>query len=348
MTSAQDVTQRADDPTAGSHPVLSVDGLKAYYRTRYFGIEREVRAVDDVSFDVRPGEIYGLAGESSCGKSTLLKTIAGAIRPPLEVVAGHVRYRFLPGDGDLYASRGADVEAARWRNLSYIMQGSMNVLNPLRRIRATFRDFALRHIGGSTNAFDQAVVAHLARVKLEASILDAYPHELSGGMRQRVTIALATICRPDFVIADEPTTALDVVVQKRVLDMIRNVQQEIGASMLFVTHDLGVHAYLTDRLAIMYAGRLVEEGATADVIRRPQHPYTARLVASLPRLGDETQRHGLEGTPPNLADPPPGCRFHPRCPLAIVRCRTEVPAMLPTGDGRRIACHVVNATGAAA
>ena len=193
-------------------------------------------------------------------------------------------------------------------------------------------------MGGTGAAFEARVVEHLARVRLDAGVLDAYPHELSGGMRQRVTIALATICRPDFVIADEPTTALDVVVQKDVLGMIRDIQREIGSSLLLVTHDLGVHAYMTDRLAIMYGGMLVEEARTADLFLAPQHPYTRHLIASLPRIGDDAPRAGLAGSPPNLAAPPPGCRFHPRCPLAGDRCRRETPAMLVhrAGSPRRL------------
>ena len=170
-------------------------------------------------------------------------------------------------------------------------------------------------------------------MRLEPAILDNYPHELSGGMRQRVTIALASVCRPDFIVADEPTTALDVVVQKDVLGMLREVQREIRSSMILVTHDIGVHANVTDRLGIMYAGRLVEEGRTVDVIRNPRHPYTAHLVSSLPRIGDATQKQGLEGAPPNLAAPPPGCRFHPRCPLAMDICRKEHPPMVDVARG---------------
>ena len=157
-------------------------------------------------------------------------------------------------------------------------------------------------------------------------MLDAYPHELSGGMRQRVTIALATICRPEFIIADEPTTALDVVVQKGVLGMIREVQREMGSSILFVTHDMAVHANMADRLGIMYAGRLVEEAPTRELFASPLHPYTAHLIESLPRIGDVAPKKALGGTPPNLSAPPPGCRFHPRCPLAMDICRREVPA----------------------
>jgi peptide/nickel transport system ATP-binding protein len=189
--------------------------------------------------------------------------------------------------------------------------------------------------------FWEVVVAHLERLRLQPDVLDAYPHELSGGMRQRVTIALATVCRPEFIIADEPTTALDVVVQKSVLAMIREVQAELGSSLLFVTHDLAVHANLTDRLGIMYAGRLVEEGPTADIFRAPLHPYTSHLIGSLPRLGDTSPKQGLEGTPPNLADPPPGCRFHPRCPLAMEVCRRQSPPLVEVAPDRRVACFAV-------
>ena len=326
-------------------PILSVRDLQAHFRTSHFGVNRYVRAVDGITFDVRRGEIYGLAGESSSGKTTLVKTIAGAIKPPLEVVGGTIEFAFLPGYGGLHRAPPAEVARIRWRHLSYIMQGSMNVLNPVRRLRQSFVDFARPHIVGTEREFETQVIGHLARVNLDASVLTAYPHELSGGMRQRATIALATICRPEFIIADEPTTALDVVVQKDVLGMIRGIQREIGSSVLFVTHDMGVHAYLTDRLGIMYAGRLVEEATTAEVFRNPLHPYAKHLISSLPRIGDSMQRKGLEGAPPNLADPPPGCRFHPRCPLAMEVCSRQVPDMIEAAPGHRVACFAVNGSG---
>jgi peptide/nickel transport system ATP-binding protein len=332
--------------TARRAPVVSVDALKAYYRTQHFGVKREVRAVDDVTFEVRRGEIYGLAGESSSGKTTLIKTLAGAVRPPLQVVGGTIAFSFMPGTQGLHRASPAEISRVRWRHLSYIMQGSMSVLNPVRRVRSSFDDFAFRHIGLSRRAFDAAVKAHLARVKLDPSVLAAYPHELSGGMRQRVTIALATICRPEFIIADEPTTALDVVVQKDVLTMIRSIQNEMQSSVLLVTHDMGVHAYLSDRLGIMYAGRLVEEGRTDEIFARPRHPYTRHLIGSLPRIGDDVPRRGLKGSPPNLADPPPGCRFHPRCPLAMEVCRREVPALVSHGPDHRVACFAATAEAA--
>jgi peptide/nickel transport system ATP-binding protein len=317
---------------------LTVSNLSAWSITRAFGIEREVRAVDDVSLSVARNEIYGLAGESSCGKSTLIKTIAAAIRPPLRVMNGSVTFEFAGREINMYVAPPAEVEAIRWRHLSYIMQGSMSVLNPVRRVRHSFVDFAHRHIARPIPEFFAIVRAHLQRLHLAPEVLEAYPHELSGGMRQRVTIALATVCRPDFIIADEPTTALDVVVQKDVLVMIREIQRELGSSLLFVTHDLAVHANLCDRLGVMYAGRLVEEGPTADLLRAPRHPYTAHLVASLPRIGNSTPRASLRGAPPNLADPPSGCRFHPRCPLAMDICRQEVPPMRTIVAAHRVAC----------
>jgi peptide/nickel transport system ATP-binding protein len=319
-------------------PVLTVSHLRAYYETRAFGVEREVRAVDDVSLEIGANEIYGIAGESSCGKTTLIKAIAGAIRPPLKIVGGSVTFRFGERRIGIYEVDPATLADIRWKHLSYIMQGSMNVLNPVRRVRRSFVDFAFRHLGRTMPQFMAAVEAHLQRLHLQPSVLDAYPHELSGGMRQRVAIALATICQPEFIIADEPTTALDVVVQKSVLALIRETQRTMRASVLFVTHDLAVHANLCDRLGIMYAGRLVEEGATAEIFRAPRHPYTAHLIASLPRIGDTAHKEGLAGSPPNLAEPPSGCRFHPRCKLAMAICRQQSPPMVWAAPGHRVAC----------
>ncbi|OAM79275.1 ABC transporter ATP-binding protein [Devosia elaeis] len=318
--------------------ILTVEGLKAYYQMNYFGVEREVRAVDDITMNVRKGEVYGIAGESSSGKTSFIKVLAAAIRPPLRIMSGSVKYDFKTGPIDVARASPAEIEAVRWRHLSYIMQGSMSVLNPVRRIGKTFHDFASRPLGLSGKAFEERVLGHLARLKLPPEVLRAYPHELSGGMRQRVTIGLATVCHPEFVIADEPTTALDVVVQKEVLNLIRDIQKEMNSSVVFVTHDMSVHANVADRVGIIYAGRLVEEGPTRQMFFTPRHPYTAHLVASLPRIGDTRQRPALEGRPPNLADPPQGCRFHPRCPLAVDKCRKEVPPLETVAPDHRSAC----------
>jgi len=329
-------------------PVVEVSRLRAYYQTHQFGVQRDVRAVDDVSLRVMPNEIYGLAGESSCGKSTLIKTIAGAIRPPLTVQGGSVVFDFGGRALNLYESGPEALDAIRWKHLSYVMQGSMGVLNPVRRVKHSFVDFAYRHIGKPMPEFMEVVRHHLGRVHLGPEVLQAFPHELSGGMRQRVAIALATVCKPELIIADEPTTALDVIVQKGVLGMIREVQRELRTSMIFVTHDMSVHAHLCDRLGVMYAGRLIEEGATRDIFSRPRHPYTTHLIASLPRIGSTISIKALEGQPPNLADPPAGCRFHPRCPLAMDICKQQVPTFEEVAPGHRVACFAVNSPAAAA
>ena len=328
-------------PHAVPEPALRIEGLRAWYQVRAFGVEREVRAVDEVDLRIERDEIYGLAGESSCGKSTLIRTIAGMVRPPLNVIAGRVRFTFQDRQIDIHRASRAEVDAIRWKHLSCILQGSMSVLNPVRRIKTAFADFAFRHLGGSNAERMRVVTDHLQRLHLDATVLEAYPHELSGGMRQRVVIALATVCRPEFIIADEPTTALDVVVQKSVLVLIRELQREMRSSLLFVTHDMAVHANLTDRLGIMYAGRLVEEGPTVEMFREPPHPYTRHLIASLPAIGDRAPRQGLGGSPPNLADPPAGCRFHPRCPLAMPRCGEQNPPLVSAGPKRRVACFAV-------
>jgi peptide/nickel transport system ATP-binding protein len=328
--------QQAIRPDTRADTILSVEGLKAYYLMNYYGVRREVRAVDDVSMTIRRNEIYGIAGESSSGKSSLIKTIAGAIRPPLRVVEGSVTFTFAGKPLDVYGDPEA-MKFARWRHLSYIMQGSMNVLNPVRKVRYSFEDFAYPHMDLRPGAFWDKVRRHLEQLGLEPRVLDSYPHQLSGGMRQRLTIALATVCEPEFIIADEPTTALDVLVQQDVLALIKGIQERMGSSIMFVTHDMTVHAAIADRIGIVYAGRLVEEGPTTDVFARPQHPYTAHLIASLPRLGDPARRKALQGKPPNLSEPPPGCRFHPRCPLAIERCKTENPPLVARETGR-VAC----------
>ncbi|SHJ25222.1 ABC transporter ATP-binding protein [Wenxinia saemankumensis] len=324
-------------PVAASEDVLRVDDLRAYFIVGSYGVSREVRAVDGATLRVRRGEVYGLAGESGSGKTTLVKTLAGAVRPPLQVVGGSVRYEFGGREVDIY-DPATDLSRLRWRHLSYIMQGSMSVLNPVRKVRHSFYDFAFPHMDLGRAAFWRAVEDHLRKLQLDPAILDSYPHQLSGGMRQRTTIALATVCHPEFIIADEPTTALDVIVQRDVLKMIKEVQRQQGSSIVFVTHDMSVHATIADRIGIVYAGRLVEEAPAEQLFEDPKHPYTVHLIGSLPRIGDDRPRESLTGRPPNLADPPPGCRFHPRCPLAIDKCKRETPPLEGPHGGSRVAC----------
>ena len=327
--------------------LLSVENLRAYYRTEAYGVSRTVRAVDGVSLQLMPNEIYGVAGESSCGKTTLIKLISGTIKPPLRVEEGSVRYEFGSYEVDILTIPADELRTnVRWKEISYVMQGSMSVLNPVRRIINTFADVINTHQPiTDKKLFLEQVQDHVGKLGLPPDVLNLYPHQLSGGMRQRVAIALATVFHPSLIIADEPTTALDVVVQRGVLQMLKDIQAESGNTVLLVTHDLAVHANVADRVAIMYAGRIVEEAPTQVIFNASRHPYTQHLIQSLPMIGDKSSKLSLGGSPPNLANPPNGCRFHPRCPYVMDRCRTEVPEMIKLIGSHRVACHLVTEGG---
>ena len=324
--------------------VAEVRDLRAYYITRTSNVHRTVRAIDDVSLQVHEGEVYGIAGESGCGKSTLLKLLLGLITPPLTIVNGSVHYWLDGRDVDVAAISEQERRAMRWKFVSYIPQGSMHVLNPVRRIRDSFRDFVAAHKPVWASETDAHVQTYLEELGLPARVLNAYPHHLSGGMRQRVTIALATILSPRLVLADEPTTALDVVVQRGVIQLMEDVRARTGSALVLVTHDLGVHANLANRVMVLYAGQVMEEADTATLFDKPLHPYTQYLIKSLPRLDEEAERVSIPGRPPALDNPPTGCRFHPRCPYAMEVCKTTVPRLEEVGvqAGHRVACHLVN------
>jgi peptide/nickel transport system ATP-binding protein len=230
----------------------------------------------------------------------------------------------------------------RWKEISYVMQGSMCVLNPVRKIIKTFEDIVDTHEPiTDKKKFLEEATAHVNRLGLPTEILNSYPHQLSGGMRQRVAIALATVFQPRLILADEPTTALDVVVQRGVLQMLKDIQSMSSNTVLLVTHDMAVHANVADRVMIMYAGRIAEEAPTESIFNAPLHPYTQHLIRSLPMIGDRSNKAGLKGTPPNLANPPSGCRFHTRCPYVMEVCRTEVPDLVPVKVRHRVACHLM-------
>ena len=242
--------------------IVETNNLKAYYITEAYGVQRRVKAVDDISIQIKEGEIYGIAGESGCGKSTLLKVLLSDFEPPLTVVDGTVKYNFgfdASDTVDALALSDQERQDIRWKKVSYIPQGSMHVLNPVRKIKNTFRDFVTSHSGMSNKDADKLVADYLRELGLPARVVNIYPHQLSGGMRQRVTIALATILWPKLVFADEPTTALDVIVQRGVIQLLKEVQQREQNTLVLVTHDMGVHANLADRVAILYAGKIVEE-----------------------------------------------------------------------------------------
>jgi peptide/nickel transport system ATP-binding protein len=321
-------------------PLLRVENLKAYYLVDLYGIKRAVRAVDGVSLQVEENTIFGIAGESGCGKTSLIKVLSATFTPPLTVQEGKVIYDLGNGGTDILSLDEEGLRKLRWEFLSYVPQGSMNVLNPVRRVRNTFRDFVGAHRVGTPPQFLAAVTAHLGHLGLPPEVLASYPHQLSGGMRQRVTLALATIFKPRLILADEPTTALDVVVQRGVAQLLKKLHAEQRNTLILVTHDMAVHANLADRLAIMYAGRIVEEAPTAEVFANPLHPYTSYLIGSLPRIGDKAYRVSAPGVPPSLASLPRGCRFHPRCPHAMDACRAEEPELIGVAPGHNVACFL--------
>lgn len=323
-------------------PIIETKNLKAYYITNAYGVKRTVQAVDDISLQINEGEVYGIAGESGCGKSTLLKVMLGEFKPPLTVVDGSVTYHLDNQEIDSASMSESQRRDLRWKKISYIPQGSMHVLNPVRRIRDTFHDFISAHRNVSKKESLKMTESYLKDLGLPEKVLASYPHQLSGGMRQRVTIALATILWPKLIFADEPTTALDVIVQRGVIQLLKEIQQQKGSTLILITHDMGVHANLADRIAVLYAGKLVEEADTRTILTNPQHPYTQFLIKSLPSLDEREERVSIPGRPPALDDPPQGCRFHSRCPLATDKCRSIEPEMIQVDEnGHRVACHVV-------
>ena len=300
-----------------------------------------VAAVDDVSLTVEDHEILGIAGESGCGKSTLLKILYGQFGGALSLASGTVEARFRDAATGALVTHGAhQLRELWWKQLSYVPQGSMSVMNPVTRIEAQMVEAlpdSMRKRG--RKALRAEIEAFLSELKLPASVLTAYPHQLSGGMRQRVMIAMACFFYPRLVLADEPTTALDVVVQKSILLLLVAIQRRQKNALVIVSHDLGVHYQITDRIAIAYAGKIVEIGPTRDVFANPRHPYTQALIESLPRVGDRSLRHGIEGRPPDLANPPAGCRFAARCAKAADVCWQTSPELLDHAPGHAVACH---------
>lgn len=315
--------------------VLSVRDLCVTYHTQGGGVP----AVRGVDLDIKRGEVAGLAGESGCGKST----IAGAILRLLPRETG-VTGEVLLGDEDVLAMKPGRLRAVRWAGASIVFQGAMHALNPVRRVGDQIAEAILVHQQAGEKEAMVRVGALLEQVGLPTRRIRDYPHELSGGQKQRVMIAMALACDPALVIADEPTTALDVMVQAQVLRLLKELQRDLGLAMLFITHDLSVLVEVSDRLAIMYAGKIVEEGPAQAVFDDPRHPYTKALAAAFPAIGDMRFRRapsGLGGDPPDPQLVPPGCSFHPRCPEVFDRCATNEPGLYAAGEGRRAACLLV-------
>ena len=315
--------------------LLEIRGLTAGLQGR----RTVTQVVSKVDLDVEAGEILGVVGESGCGKSTLATAIMRLLVMPQVLQAGSAVLRLHDGSKhDLLGISESELRQLRWRHLSYIPQGSMNSLNPVMRVERQMTDALLQRGQSRKEARDRAVAA-LELVNLEPRLLDSYPHELSGGMRQRVIIAAAISMHPSLIVADELTTALDVVTQRQILQELAAIRDELGATIIIITHDMGVIAQIADRVAVMYAGKIVEIGTVNDIFEGPLHPYSQGLIASIPR--ESGQRvEGLPGEAPSPWNYPSGCRFHPRCPHVFEPCGGHSPALQQNGSDRWAACHL--------
>jgi peptide/nickel transport system ATP-binding protein len=324
------VTRAKSSDTARA---LDVKNLQVSYHTP----RGKVRAVNGVSFFLRPSEKLGLVGESGSGKTTTALSLMRLIQEPAVIEGGEV---WLDGK-DLMSLDEEEMRRTRFADIALIPQGAMNSLNPMMKVGEQLRDTIKAHMEGESRTnIDARIIEKLASVELRSDVMEAYPHELSGGMKQRVCIAMGILLSPKVIIADEPTSALDVVVQRQVMETLGRVQQEIGASVILVGHDMGLMAQFVDRVGVMYGGKLVEVSPVRDIFKDPLHPYTQLLIASLPTLQTKGITKGIPGLTPSLLTPPPGCMFHPRCPKAMSHCSVEIPPLQEVKPDRWVACHL--------
>lgn len=318
---------------AEKEEVLRVKDLRVSY---YTDAGRAI-ALDGATLELRAGERLGLVGESGSGKSTMALAMMRMIKPPGRIESGQV---FVDGV-DLMTLSDLDMRRARLSRIAYVPQGAMNSLNPVTRIGAQMVDAVKAHEPGQQKTrIEERCLQALESVDLKRSVFRMYPHELSGGMKQRVCIAIDILLKPQVIIADEPTSALDVVTQRQVMETIRKVQAQIGAAVILIGHDMGLMAQFVDKVAVMYAGRLVEVSGVREMFTKPLHPYAQALISSLPRLENKGVFQGIPGLAPSLLRLPGGCSFHPRCSRAMDVCRAVIPRGETLGDGRRVACHL--------
>ena len=311
--------------------VLSIRDLRVYFNIR----AGTVRAVDGVDLDIAEGEKLGLVGESGSGKTTTALAIMRMIKPPGEIAGGTIEL-----DGrNLVELSEPEMRAVRGKDVAMVPQAAMNALNPVRRVRDQMLDGLRDHgVNESRERMQERLTTLVAQVGLNSNVLNLYPHELSGGMKQRVTIAMAICHKPRLILADEPTSALDVVVQRQVMETLEEVRSEIGAAVILVGHDMGLMAQFADRIGVMYAGKLVELATVEQIFANPRHPYTRLLISSLPDTAGKRRLEGIPGLPPSLLAVPPGCPFMPRCPEAMDVCGIEVPEL--KGDADKVSCHL--------
>ena len=321
------------EPDDSSEKVLRIEGLRVSYHTG----RGPVRAVNGVSFYLRPGERLGLVGESGSGKTTTALSLMRLLEPPAHIEGGEV---WLDGK-DLLQLSEEEMRQARFADIALIPQGAMNSLNPMMKVGEQLKDTITAHVDTASQAeIDERIKEALESVELSVNVVEAYPHELSGGMKQRVCIAMAILLEPKVIIADEPTSALDVVVQRQVMETFRRVQTDLNVAVILVGHDMGLMAQFADRVGVMYGGKLVEVGPVRDIFKDPLHPYTQMLIGSLPTLDSQEDFQGIPGLTPSLLSPPPGCMFHPRCRQTVPHCSVDVPKYEEIKPDRWVACHL--------
>jgi peptide/nickel transport system ATP-binding protein len=303
--------------TSSAKTKLSVLDLKAYYFTNN-GV---VKAIDGISFAINENESLGIAGESACGKTSLGNAILRTMQPPGKIVEGSI---ILNGIDIVKLPYSDFNKKIRWKKIAMVFQGAMNTLDPVYTIGDQMRELMGQH--NFKDKVEEIISESLEQVGLDQNIAKRYPHELSGGMKQRVVIAMALLLKPDIVIADEPTTALDVLVQAQIINLLKSLKEDKGMTIILITHDLAIISKIADKIGIMYAGQLVEFGNAAEIYRNPKHPYTQALISAVPKLhSDNKQMHFIKGDPPNMLNLPSGCRFYSRCPYAMEICKQDPP-----------------------
>lgn len=314
--------------------LLDVENLKIYYFTQ----EGPVKAVDDISFSVNEDETLGLIGESGCGKTTAVFAILRFVAPPGRIIAGKMIFE----GRDIITLSDEEMRLLRGKGIAMVFQGAQNALNPVMTVGQQISEVILEHESITTEEAWERAKRQLELVGIGGDRVKNYPHEFSGGMKQRVMVAIATACNPRLLIMDEPVTGLDVIVQRQLLTLTNDLRAKMHLPIIFITHDLSVIAETCDRVAVMYAGKIVEQGSAVSLYKDPMHPYSKALINSYPSIkGEKRELKSIPGAPPRLINPPAGCRFHPRCEYAMDICRTEEPPLKNRNNGRLVACHLL-------
>jgi peptide/nickel transport system ATP-binding protein len=314
--------------------LIDVQDLKIHF----FTFRGAARAVDGVSFQIEKNQTLGLIGESGCGKTTMAMAIMRFVKPPGKIVHGSIRFNGT----DIVDLDDEAIRELRGKEIAIVRQEAQNALNPVMTIGRQITELILEHEEVTKKAALARAQNQLNLVGISDKRINSYPHEFSGGMKQRAMVAIATACNPKLLILDEPTTGLDVIVQRQILSMLNNLKKDLHLTSVFISHDLSVVAETCDRVAVMYAGKLMEEASTIDLYQRPMHPYSQALIGAYPNLkGEKRKLHSIPGAPPRLIDPPPGCRFEPRCEHAMGVCN-QVEPVIKEHEGRRVACHLVS------